>query len=149
MAIVAKTALPVQMLIAGKGVVQPVTIQNAYEGVAGAMEDPETFLVRDREAWRTLAAAVGLVPAPEIDFAKYQVAAIALGEQPTGGFSVRITGVLREDDRWVVQYRTTEPLPDTPTPPGPTSPWALAVLPKEDVPVAFRNVVPVVPTAPK
>lgn len=73
-----------------------------------------------------------------IDFEREMILAAAMG--PTAGMhEIEITGVRRADRRLVVTVRETRPAPDQPVPMIGQWPTHAVVVPREDIPVTFRN----------
>ena len=67
---------------------------------------------------------------PEVDFKKNMVLAVFLGAKPSGGHSVRVTGVTRSGAGLTVLVRPAAPAPDAITPAVITSPYHLVVVPR-------------------
>ena len=76
-------------------------------------------------------------PAPQVDFSRHLVVGRAMGPRPTGGFSVVVTGLLREGGQYVVQVRETSPGPDCVVTLAQTSPVDLALIARHDDPIRF------------
>jgi hypothetical protein len=73
-----------------------------------------TEVVQSAEAWATLWSAHNgsSDEQPEVDFSRQSVLAVFAGEKPTGGYSIRITGVQQQGRSLVVSYSETSPGPD-------------------------------------
>lgn len=73
-----------------------------------------TEVVQSSEAWATLWSAHNgsSDEQPEVDFSRQSVLAVFAGEKPTGGHSIRITGVQQQGRSLVVSYSETSPGPD-------------------------------------
>jgi hypothetical protein len=69
-------------------------ISETHSGLASARRE----VIRDAASWSRLWAEInaGRTPAPElpaVDFAREMLIAVATGTRPSGGFSIRVTGV--------------------------------------------------------
>ena len=83
------------------------------------------------------------VPAPRpFQPAREQAVAVFLGERRTGGYAVSIESAAPQDGRLVVTYRESTPPRGTMVTQALTSPWALVVVPRSDLPVDVRPVAP-------
>lgn len=103
---------------------------------------PHLVIVDDQAAWarfwfRHTRQAVDPGPPPEVDLEERWIAAVLLGERPTGGYAVEITSVTYDDpqDRYAVRCRVTEPAPGAILTQSLTSPFDIvAVLRIPDTP---------------
>jgi hypothetical protein len=88
--------------------------------------------------WDTIYAGRTPRPAPPaVDFNRHLVVARAMGLRPTGGFTVVITGLLREGGQYVVQARETAPGASCAVTLAQTSPVDVALIARHDDPVKF------------
>ncbi|MBF2053670.1 MAG: protease complex subunit PrcB family protein [Candidatus Sericytochromatia bacterium] len=73
-----------------------------------------TEVVQSAEAWATLWSAHNgsSEEQPEVDFSRQSVLAVFAGEKPTGGYSIRITGIQQQGRSLVVSYSEASPGPD-------------------------------------
>lgn len=73
-----------------------------------------TEVVQSTAAWDTLWSAHNgsSDEQPEVDFSRQSVLAVFAGEKPTGGYSIRITGIQQQGSSLVVSYSETSPGPD-------------------------------------
>jgi hypothetical protein len=102
-----------------------------------------TMLVARSEAeWQRLAAPFGLrPPLPRIDFDRQMVVAVGLGERPTGGYTVTITGAEERGGILHVRYEERRPRPDELVTQALTAPYHIRVLPRSDAgQVVFERV---------
>jgi len=101
-----------------------------------------TFVIRSNEelavAWSQIyGERARLTLPPQIDFNAYMLVIVAIGRQPSSGFSVKITGATRERDGLVVHVTVGRPGENCGTAAVITSPVAIARLPRTDGPVRF------------
>jgi hypothetical protein len=78
-------------------------IETVDQQVYSGLVERRNYIIKDREAWQALWEAVYAFvmirpPAPEIDFTRDMVIAVAVGEQPTGGYTVEIEQVVAVGD---------------------------------------------------
>lgn len=65
-----------------------------YRASFSGLKDPVRVVVRDPAAFATWWKAACLeVPVPDVDFATHTVLVVAMGEQSSGGYSIRVTEV--------------------------------------------------------
>lgn len=103
---------------------------------------PANIIVRDQAAWEdlwnTIYAARSPRPAlPVVDFGKYMLVARAMGQRPTGGFNVVITGLLRQSGDYIVHVRETAPGPRCGVTQAVTSPIDIARIARHDDAMTF------------
>ena len=116
-----------------------------WSGHQGGVTAASHRVLRDGDAWDAFWQGVG-VPAPRpFQPAHEQAVAVFLGERRTGGYAVRIESAAPQDGRLVVTYQESAPPRGTMVTQALTSPWALVVVPRSDLPV---DVLPVAPPPP-
>ena len=98
-----------------------------------------TRTVEDDETWSTLWRTLSTAPPPPVDFSRSMVVAVFLGPRPSGGYAVEFSETKRLAHSLLVRWRERAPEPGMSPPDGATSPYALKVLPKSDVPVRFEK----------
>lgn len=76
---------------------------------------------------------------PEVAFDQMMVVGVFLGNRPTGGYKVEITGVRTEGDDLVVTWREVAPADGAQVSTVVTTPFAVAGVPKHDGPVRFER----------
>ncbi len=89
-----------------------VLLQEAY----GGLEDEEQRIVRNEKELQDVYGIINRfrrpgIPAPEIDFKKYIVVALFMGEKTTGGFSTQVGSVSIDDDDMIVNVIEKGPKP--------------------------------------
>lgn len=105
--------------------------KGAYSGVSERM----AVVLTDEQAWRNhwqqhAARVVPVPPAPAIDFSKESVLVVYMGEKTSGGYSIEVTGVQKENGRLAVSVRQTSPGPGTMTTMALTQPFHMVRIPK-------------------
>jgi ketosteroid isomerase-like protein len=92
-----------------------------------------------RELWKEHTSTILPRPdAPAIDWQHDMVVCVALGARPTGGYGVRITNVVRENGRVVVEAEETKPAHDAIVPQVVSHPYCIATTPRADGEVELR-----------
>lgn len=110
-----------------------------WSGRLGGMETPAVRVLRSPEQWESAWQQVGWGRPRAIDAAEEMGVAVFLGDRPTGGYSVRIVSAQPESGRFVVAYRETKPEPGRIYTQALTNPWAIAMVPRTDLPVVARD----------
>jgi hypothetical protein len=82
----------------------------------------------------------GARPAPDVDFAKVAVVAVFLGQRPTAGYAVAITGARQEGSTLIVQWLETKPPTDRMLAQIITSPVHIASIPAFAGEIRFEKV---------
>jgi len=77
--------------------------------------------------------------APLIDFDTQSVVFLIAGEEPSSGYSIKVSNLEERGDGWVVHYHITSPDPDTAAAQVLTHPWSIQVIPKPTKPVTFQK----------
>lgn len=95
--------------------------------------------VEDAAAWSTLWRTLSTAPAPAVDFKRSMVVAVFLGPRPTGGYAVEFGETKRLARSLLIRWRERSPEAGMSPPDGATSPYAMKVLPRSDVPVRFEK----------
>jgi len=111
----------------------------AWQGdFSGGNEGSRTIsdAVAWRQLWGTLSAGTAV---PDIDFSRQEVVAIFLGQRPSGGYSVEIVNVAADETSVTVRWRERTPTAGIPPSDGTTTPYALRVIAKSDLPVRFEK----------
>ena len=94
--------------------------------------------------WADHTAAPGVPGAqPAVDFGREQVAGLFLGQRPSDGWGIEVTGVaeVTSGGQTVLEVSYQRLAPLGPVNPGPTTPFHLVALDRRG-PVAFRDVTP-------
>jgi hypothetical protein len=93
-----------------------VPLHTIAKGVRSGIREPAQFVIRSQGEWQKLwrqHTSTGTVPAPlpTVDFNKELVAAVFLGEKPTGGYSVEISSAELSDTSLIISVKETSPGP--------------------------------------
>ncbi|MHB0939387.1 MAG: protease complex subunit PrcB family protein [Armatimonadota bacterium] len=149
MVVVPKLTQPVAFRIEGTNQ-QPVVVQNLFNGQYSQAVNPQTRVIRTAAEWQTFwTSTFGTTqPVPQIDFTRNMAAVVLIGQRPTAGYNVLITGADDVANRIEVRYRVTSPNPGDPVAQVITSPYSIAILPASNQAVAFRPVTTVVAATP-
>jgi hypothetical protein len=103
------------------------------------------------EAWKVANAHIAPLPAPPtVDFGKEMACLAALGEKPTGGWSVEVVGARKDGGKLLVLYAVRGPKPGEFVGQAKTNPWDLVYLPVDaGAPEWVKYEPPVAPAAGK
>lgn len=110
-----------------------------WRGQQGGTAEFSTAVLRSAPEWTAFWQSAGRPPPRNLDAKTEMAAVVRAGQRRTGGYVVTVEGVRREQDRWVVLYAIAAPAPGRIATRVLTAPWAIAVLPRFDGPVAFRE----------
>lgn len=106
-------------------------------------------VLRDTAAWDTFWQEAR-TPAPRsFNPDREQAVAVFVGERRTGGYTVRVESAGPEAGRVVVTYRESPPPRGSMVTQALTSPWALVVMPRSELPVDVRPAAPLQPSPSK
>ncbi len=108
--------MPVHPLRPAAAAAMPVSFQTVARGSRSGIAEAAQIVVRDQAEWASLWQKHSSVDAnppapPAIDFGKELVAAVFLGQKPTGGYAVEIVSVERSNGQLTVGLRETSPAP--------------------------------------
>lgn len=112
--------------------IEPVHVVEQLHGNDPALAEARLELIESPEGFDALGTDLALSPA-DVDFETQNVLVFALGEQPTGGYWVQITGAQRVDDTLWVQIVANAPDDEQAVTQELTYPYAAAVIPRVDV----------------
>ena len=111
-----------------------------WSGQQGGGDVPKTRLLRTAEEWNAFWRQVeGDRPRP-LDASRELAVVMELGRKRTGGYSVEFVGTRVEEGQLVIQFRETAPEPGMMVTQALSSPWAIALVPRTDLPVVFENI---------
>lgn len=88
-------------------------------------------------AWRAIHGGSQGEPVPKVDFSRQMVVLLALGQRPTGGYSLKFDGTSSSGIGVVVSYTITVPGPGCMTAQVLSSPVELVAVPRMDGVVHF------------
>ena len=109
---------------------------------ASELRQPERLVIRDQsawiDAWASLWPAFAPIPAPpNVDFSREMIVFVALGERPTGGYSILVDSAGTNGQGVTVWIGTSAPGAHCGTTLAFTQPVDIARLPRIGVPVHF------------
>ena len=115
--------------------VQTVAFTTVDKGTYSGVPERKAVLVTDAQAWEALwrqhtSRVVNGPGAPAIDFSQQSVLAVYMGEQRTGGYSIEVTSITRENGRLTVTVRQSRPGPGAITTMALTQPFHMVRIPK-------------------
>ena len=93
-----------------------VSFKTIAKGFRSGIREPSQIAIRSQTEWQKLwrqhsSASTAPAPLPTVDFAKEIVAAVFLGEKPTGGYGVEISSAEVADSSLTVFVKETSPKP--------------------------------------
>jgi VWFA-related protein len=101
----------------------------------------EELVIRDNDTWQRV---WGSLPtrqdAPSVAFGDTMMVGVFVGNRPSAGYRVEVTGVRYDGDTLVVSWREVTPAPDAVVNQTVTTPFALAAVTRHDGPVRFEKV---------
>ena len=117
----------------------PLKFTTIQRGDLSGIEERREISIRTAAEWTALwkQHSPGQKP-PAIDFAHSMVVGVFLGSRPSGGFTIDVTAVQREDADVVVIYRENKPDPKMMVTQMITSPFHLVRVDRQEGPVRFR-----------
>ena len=106
------------------------------------LRQPEQLVIRDQVAWVNAWASLSpvgapLVAPPNVDFEHEMIVLVALGERPTGGYSILVDSAGTDAQGVTVWVGTSAPGPHCVATQAFTQPVDIARLPRIDAPVRF------------
>lgn len=138
-----KKAQLVALLVGGAVLAVPsaqVAFTTYSEGQQSGIEERREVVIRDAKALAALweIHAPGDTP-PPVDFGTSMVVGVFAGLRNTGGHEVEVTGVERDGDALVVEYRERAPGRGDMTAQVLTFPYHLVRVPRHGGPVRFEK----------
>ena len=117
-------------------------LRDLGRGQRSGVRKAEQLVIQTPEAWQKLwaehtAKVEPRPPLPNVDFNREMVIAVFMGEKPTGGYSIQVTGVKASENALTVTYRTKQPPPDAIVTQALTQPFHFVAVPKSSRPVKF------------
>jgi hypothetical protein len=112
------------------------------DGMSGAFSGglEGTRTISDQKSWAETWKRLSRKPLPSVDFKTHEIVAVFLGPRPTGGYEVQIRSIGDEGPALVVRWAERAPPPGQSPPEGKTSPFALRVVPRTELPVRYEKV---------
>ena len=106
-----------------------------WSGQHSGVTEASHRVLRDRAAWNAFWPGVQQPPPRSFDPDREMAVAVFAGERRTGGFSLSVVSASPANGRFVVTYLESPPPRGAMVTQALTSPWALAVVPRTDLPV--------------
>lgn len=133
--------IPVGAIDLGWGSTGAEHIAKGYYSGLGAAE---RTVIEDQSAWAAAWAKLSAntrpaPPAPMIDFARYSVILVALGERGTGGYSIEVTRLASTSDYLYAEVTSTSPGSRCGTTQALTQPYDIVRIPRAHPPVVFTE----------
>ena len=111
----------------GSDLAQPVTISERVNGNSAALKAIGTLHIETQADYDALGDA-DIFPGG-LDFGQYDLVIVALGEQPTGGYSVNIESIQLTGGELAVTGKASAPGPDAVTTQALTYPYCAVSIP--------------------
>lgn len=115
---------------------EPVEVVERKSGNSSALESIGVMLVKTQAEYDAMGDDQIY---PGVDFLAHDLVIAALGEQPTGGYSIEITAVQQEGDTLFVEGVTSQP-GDAAVTQALTYPYAAAVIPNTDATIVVPDI---------
>ena len=110
-----------------------------WSGQDNGSDLPQTRVLRTADEWDGFWRQVKRERPRSLNTPREMAVVVQLGEKRTGGYGATILGAREEAGKLVVDYRETAPDPGMMVTQALTSPWAIALVPRSELPVVFRN----------
>jgi len=124
---------------------EQVSFKTIAKGARSGVREPSQIVIRSQSEWQKLwrqhtSTSTAPAPLPAVDFDKEMVAAVFLGEKPTGGYDIEIVSVERSADTLTVSFKEGDPQPGGITTQAFTQPFHIVSISIEGTPsVRFRR----------
>ena len=143
-AIVAEANRSLKELRDGK-MAKTSTPPQEWMGDSSGIEDHREIAIKDAAAWEKLWAEhqsnVGIPsPAPAVDFNKYMIVGIFLGERGSSGYSVQLGESETVGDELIIPYKEAVPAPGLMGLTVMTQPYCLKIISRTNRPIRFKKV---------
>ena len=115
------------------------------KGTYSGITEPLHAIIKEESEWHNLwdRHASNIIPkpdVPEIDFSREMLIGIFTGQKSSGGYTVEIVNILKEERVIKVLYKEKAPLPEEIATTAFTQPYHFIKIPKEDLEVIFPNI---------
>ncbi len=113
-------------------------------GYSSGHTSPAYYVIQDTETWsgvwnQHVQFMVYPAPPPEINFSKYTVIAVFMGEVRTGGYAIRVYDIVDAGASMIVKVEKTEPGPRCIVTQALTQPYHIVQIAKTDKPIFFET----------
>ena len=117
-----------------------VSFTSIARGTSSGVAESREIVIESAPDWPALWAhhAPG-TPPPSVDFATEVAVGVLAGERPSAGYEVDIVAIERHSAETTVVYRLTDPPKDALVAEMLTSPFHLARLPRQGLPIRFQR----------
>ena len=111
------------------------------------LRDPLRTVIRNREAWVEMWKRIynanppdeAMALLPEVDFSREMLIVAALGERPTGGYGIIVSGACEREKELEIVVRSISRVTCVGVTQSLTQPLDIVRLPKSELPVVFRE----------
>lgn len=110
-----------------------------WPGYYGDWRTPHATVALTQLQWERLWSSVRKEPPRNLNLATEMGVIVHIGERPTGGYAVEVVRTYVENDRFVVEFTEIRPPPHSGTTQALTQPWVIAIVPRSELRVAFRE----------
>lgn len=117
----------------------PAVPSAQWSGQYGGREEFAVIALRNPAEWDRFWTQVSRAKPQSLDVPRQMAVAVFLGQRRTGGYSVEIAGVRNDGTKLLVEFRETTPPPDMMVTQALTTPWAVAIVPRSDLPLEPRK----------
>lgn len=119
-----------------------VEFDTISKGTYSQQAEKEYFVIKDAESFNQLLEKISgsdtEITNTDVDFSKEMVIGVFLGEKPTGGYTVEISDVLKQDDYIEFLIKINEPDPGEIVTEAITSPYHIIKINKSDMEFLFN-----------
>ncbi|MCL4416925.1 MAG: protease complex subunit PrcB family protein [Actinobacteria bacterium] len=119
-----------------------IALDTISKGKYSQQAEKEYFVIKDTESFNQLLAKISNgdseITNKDVDFSKEMVVGVFLGEKPTGGYTVEISDVLKQDKYIEFLIKINEPNPGEIVTEAITSPYHIIKLKKSDMEIVFN-----------
>lgn len=120
-------------------------VNTQWSGAFSDHASTTTRVVKTQPEWDALWQQARREPPRALNATREMAVAVFLGERRTGGYTVEIVSTAEKGGKFVIEYREFTPPPDMMVTQALTQPWAIAAVPRSDLPVVFQKL----PAAPQ
>lgn len=114
-------------------------VQELWSAQQSGIEQPRRAVARSAAEWQALAAQLPDAPTPSVDYATHMLVLAALGQRPTGGHAVQVTGFERRGNGAVIEVTAYRPGAQCMTTQAITTPAVVARVPRVTGDVEWRE----------
>jgi hypothetical protein len=139
--------LAVLLMTAVVATAAEVKVRVLKQGSQSGIQKAERVIVRTQKDWeqlwtRSLPEGAPKSEPPKVDWSNEMVVAVFLGSKSTGGYATRVVGTRELDGKLEIQLEERRPAPGGIVTQAFTSAYAMAAVPKSQLPVIWKVVGP-------